>query len=48
MIVTNSQIENPDGSITEMVFVDNENGHGYSMTKSDYEAQLAADEAKTK
>lgn len=48
MIVTNTEIQNPDGSITEMVFVDDENGHGYSMTRSDYEARLAADEAKTK
>ena len=42
MIVTNFKIENPDGSTTEMVFIDDENGHGYSMTKETYDAQQAA------
>jgi hypothetical protein len=44
MIVTNSQIKNPDGSITEMVFIDDENGHGCSMTKSHYDEQQAAND----
>jgi len=39
VIVNNLQIQNPDGSVTEMVFVDDENGKGYSMLKSTYEAQ---------
>jgi hypothetical protein len=44
MIVTNLEIENPDGSKTKMVSIDDENGHGCSMTKADYEAQQAAND----
>jgi hypothetical protein len=45
MIVTNLVIENPDGSKTKMVFIDNENGTGFSMTEATYKEQQAANEA---
>jgi hypothetical protein len=41
VIVNNLQIQNPDGSVTEMVFVDDENGKGYSMLKSTYDEMIA-------
>ena len=41
MIITKTQIENSDGSVTDMIFIDDEKGHGYSMTKEYYDAQAA-------
>jgi hypothetical protein len=44
MIVTNLLIENPDGSKTKMVFIDNGDGTGASMTEATYKEQQAANE----
>ena len=41
-MITELKIENPDGSFTEMVFVDNGQGSGYSTTKAYYQEYLAS------
>jgi hypothetical protein len=48
MIVTKLEIVNPDGSKTAMVFIDNEDGTGSSMTEEAYLNHLAVNEASTK